>query len=97
MCPKKLSELKNAQRNVTKAGGKKVDFGAIVSEIVKSKLFWSVSEVHTQLIQKRIGRVRTLNLLNGASGKGHKLERLYENGKFLYGDATLLQNVAPQE
>lgn len=84
MCPKALSELKNAQRNVKKVGGKKIDFAGIVQKIVASGKYWSVSEVHTTLVEKKVGRFRTMKLLNGACTT-KKLERLYENGTFYYG------------
>jgi hypothetical protein len=83
--PKQLSELKNAKRNVTKVGGKKIDFKAILQKITASGQYWTVKEVHETLVQKKVGRFRTMKLLNGASGKGHPLERLYSDGKFYYG------------
>jgi len=83
--PKELSQLKDAKRNVKKVGGKKIDFKAVVQKIIESKLYWTVSEVHTQLVQKKVGRFRTMKLLNGQCIKGGKLERLYQDGKFYYG------------
>lgn len=83
--PKTLKELANAKRNVKKVGGKKIDFKSIVQKILESGQYWSVSEVHTQLVQKKVGRFRTMKLLNGQCIKGGHLERLYENGKFYYG------------
>jgi hypothetical protein len=82
--PKTLKELANAKRNVKKVGGKKIDFKSVVQKIVESGQYWSVSEVHTQLVQKKVGRFRTMKLLNGACTT-KKLERLYDNGKFYYG------------
>jgi len=83
--PKNLDELKNAKRGVKRAGGRKVDFKAIVQRIIESKQYWTVKEVHEQLIQKKVGRFRTMKLLNGQCVKGGKLERLYDNGRFYYG------------
>jgi len=82
--PKSLSELANAKRNVKKVGGRKIDFKVVVQKIIESGQYWSVSEVHTQLVQKKVGRFRTMKLLNGACTT-KKLERLYEQGKFYYG------------
>jgi hypothetical protein len=82
--PKTLKELANAKRNVKKVGGKKIDFKAITQKIIESDQYWTVSEVHTQLVQKKVGRFRTMKLLNGACTV-KKIERLYENGKFYYG------------
>ena len=82
--PKTLKELAKAKRNVKKVGGKKIDFKVIVQKIIESGQYWTVSEVHKQLVQSKIGRFRTMKLLNGACTT-KKLERLYEQGKFYYG------------
>jgi hypothetical protein len=82
--PKSLTELKNAKRNVKKVGGKKIDFKTIIQQIQASGQYWSVTEVHTKLVQKKVGRFRTMKLLNGACTT-KKLERLYEKGTFYYG------------
>lgn len=82
--PKSLQELANAKRNVKKVGGKKIDFKVVVQKIIESGQYWTVSEVHQQLVQKKVGRFRTMKLLNGAC-TARKLERLYDNGKFYYG------------
>jgi peptide methionine sulfoxide reductase MsrA len=82
--PKSLQELANAKRNVKKVGGKKIDFKVVVQRIIESGQYWTVSEVHQQLVQKKVGRFRTMKLLNGACA-AKKLERLYDNGKFYYG------------
>ena len=83
--PKTLEQLKNAKRNVKKVGGQKIDFKKVVQKILASGKYWSVKEVHVELVQKKVGRFRTMKLLNGACIKGGKLERLYENGRFYYG------------
>jgi hypothetical protein len=85
--PKDLKELAHAKRNVKKVGGKKIDFKAVVQKIIESNQYWTVSEVHVQLVQKKVGRFRTMKLLNGACAVKH-LERLYDNGKFYYGPVT---------
>jgi peptide methionine sulfoxide reductase MsrA len=82
--PKSLQELANAKRNVKKVGGKKIDFKVVVQKIIESGQYWTVSEVHQQLVQKKVGRFRTMKLLNAACTT-KKLERLYDNGKFYYG------------
>lgn len=83
--PKKLEELKNAKRNVKRAGGKKIEFKPIVQKIVESKMYYTVQEVWIGLVQKKVSRFRTMKLLNGQCIKGGQLERLYENGRFYYG------------
>lgn len=82
--PKSLEQLKNAKRGVKKVGGQKVDFKPIVQKIQQSGQYWTVTEVHEKLVQKKVGRFRTMKLLNGACTT-KKLERLYENGRFYYG------------
>lgn len=82
--PKSLQELKNAKRDVKRAGGKKIEFSAIIQLIQKSGEYWTVTEVHKQLVKQKIGRFRTMKLLNGACAT-KKLERLYDNGRFYYG------------
>jgi hypothetical protein len=84
MCPKALSELKNAQRNVQRVGGKKIEFAKIVQAIQQSGKYWAVTEVHEQLVQKKIGRFRTLKLLNGSAAT-KKLDCVYDEGKFWFG------------
>jgi hypothetical protein len=88
MCPKQISELKTAQRNVQKVGGKKIEFAAVIQKIVESNQYWSVSEVHKQLCEGKIGRFRTMKLLNAQCIKGGKIERLYQDGRFYYGPVT---------
>jgi len=83
--PKTLEELKNAKRGVKKVGGQKIDFKKVVQKIIESGKYWSVKEVHIELVQKKVGRFRTMKLLNGQCIKGGQLERLYENGRFYYG------------
>ena len=84
--PKTLAQLKNAKRNVKRAGGKKIEFKPIVQKIVESQKYWSVTEVWTQLVQKKVGRFRTMKLLKGQCAlKTSPLERLLEKGTFYYG------------
>ena len=84
--PKKLSELKNAKRNVKRAGGKKIDFKPIAQAIIESGLYYTVTEVWTNanMVNKKVSRFRTMKLLNNAV-KGRRMTRLYEHGKFFYG------------
>ena len=82
--PKSLAELKNAKRGVKKAGGRKIVFAPIVQSIVASGLYYTVKEVHETLVKKQVSRFRTMKLLNNAVA-GHRLTRLYENGRFYYG------------
>ena len=85
--PVNLEELKDAIRDYKKVAGKKIEWQPIVQQIVQSKQFWTVKEVHEQLIKKQIGRFRTMKLLNG-SCTVKKLEKLYQNGRFYYGAPT---------
>lgn len=82
--PKTLEQLKGAERGVKKAGGQKIDFKPIVAQIIKSGNYYTVSEVWTKLVHKKVGRYRTMRLLNAQCAKG-KMERLYEKGTFYYG------------
>ena len=82
--PKTLKQLSNAKRGVKRAGGKKIDFKPIVQRIVKSGQYYSVTEVWKSMVQKKVGRYRTMRLLNAQCVKG-KLERLLEKGTFYYG------------
>jgi len=90
MCPIKISELKNPQHVANRVGGKKIEFETVIHKIVASKLYWSVSEVHEQLVMKKVSRMRTLNLLNKAS-KDSKLDRLYDDSKYFYGPVPVQQ------
>ncbi len=86
MCPKSINDLKTAQRNVKKVGGKKIEFGPIVQAIVESKMYFSVAEVHEnpKLVNNKVTRFRTMKLLNKAVDEG-KLTRLLDNNTFYYG------------
>jgi len=84
MCPKLLKEIKTPQRNVTKVGGKKIEFAKIVQKIVSSGQYWTVSEVQKTLVENKVCRLRTMHLLNGAATT-KKLDRVYSEGKFFYG------------
>ena len=82
--PKNLSQLQNAKRNVKRAGGKKIDFKPIAQQIIKSSQYYTVSEVWKDLVQKKVSRFRTMKLLN-AQVAGHRMTRLWMDGKFYYG------------
>jgi len=82
--PKSLTQLKNAKRNVKRAGGKKVDFKPIAQKIIQSGEYYTVSEVWKNLVQKKVSRFRTMKLLN-AQVRGHKMTRLWMDGRFYYG------------
>jgi len=84
--PKKLSELKKALRGVKRAGGKKIDFKPIAQRIIESGLYYSVTEVWTgtHLVNKAVGRFRTMKLLNKCV-QARRMTRLLEKGVFFYG------------
>ena len=84
--PKKLAELKDAKRNVKKAAGKKIDFAPVAQKIIASGMYFTVKEVHesAELVNRKVSRFRTMKLLNAAVA-GHRMTRLYDNGKFYYG------------
>ena len=84
--PKKLSELKNAQRGVKRAGGKKIDFLPIAQRIIESGLYYSVTEVwkSANMVNKKVTRFRTMKLLNKCV-QARRMTRLLEKGVFFYG------------
>lgn len=82
--PKTLKQLANAKRNVKRAGGKKIDFAPIAKAIIESGQYYTVTEVWTDLVKKKVSRFRTMKLLNNQV-KGKRMIRLYDNGKFYYG------------
>jgi len=84
--PKSLTELKDAKRNVKKAGGKKVDFQPILAAILKSGQYWTKREVweSPNFVNKKVSLFRTKKLLDHAV-TGRRLTRLYQDGKFFYG------------
>jgi len=89
MCPKKLSEMKTPNRTMNKVGGKKIEFSTIIQTINQGDLYYSCSEVHKDLVKGKIGRFRTLKLLN-LSYQQRKIDRVYDEGKFQYGPASNL-------
>ena len=82
--PKSLSELKDAKRNVKKAGGKKIDFQPILAQIIKSGAYYTKREVYETMVDKKVSLFRTKKLLDNAV-TGRRLTRLYQDGKFYYG------------
>jgi hypothetical protein len=86
----KISDLKNPQKISGKVGGKKIEMGLIVQAIVSSNLYYSVKEIWTgeNLMNKQVGRVRAMALLNGAATVGY-LDRQYSDGKFFYGPGKI--------
>jgi len=82
--PRTLKQLAGAKRGVKKAGGQKIDFKPIAQAIIKSGNYYTVSEVWKNLVHKKVGRYRTMRLLNAQCVKG-KMERLLEKGVFYYG------------
>ena len=89
MCPKKLEQLKAPTRNVKRVGGKKIEFAKIVQTINQSGQYWNVTEVWTTLVEKKVGRFRTLKLLTGAA-KVQKLDEVFDDGKSWFGPAPKL-------
>ncbi|KXH76262.1 MAG: hypothetical protein AM326_03110 [Candidatus Thorarchaeota archaeon SMTZ-45] len=86
--PKSLTELQNCTINPKRKGGKKIDFAPIVKSIIESGKFWSVSEVHTKMVQKKVSRFRTMKLLQRAV-TGRRLQCRDLKGTYYYGDAQL--------
>ena len=86
MCPKALSELKDAKRNVKRAGGQKIDFKPILSAIISSGQYYTKREIweSTSMVNKKVSLFRTKKLLDSAVA-GRRLTRLYQDGKFWYG------------
>ena len=86
MCPKALSELKDAKRNVKRAGGQKIDFKPILSAIISSGQYYTKREIweSTSMVNKRVSLFRCKKLLDNAVA-GRRLTRLYLDGKFWYG------------
>jgi len=84
--PKTLAELKDAKRNVKRAGGKKVDFTPILAKILSSGVYYTKREVwaSADLVNRKVSLFRTKKLLDNAV-KGRRLTRLYTDGKFYYG------------
>jgi len=84
--PKSLAELKDAKRNVKKAGGQKIDFKPILESIIKSGVFYTKREVWeaSNMVGKKVSLFRTKKLLDNAV-IGRRITRLYQDGKFYYG------------
>lgn len=82
--PKTLAQLSHAKRNVKRAGGKKIDFKPIAKQIIASGNYYTVTEVWTDLVHKKVSRFRTMKLLN-AQVAGHRMTRLWMDGRFYYG------------
>jgi len=84
--PKSIDELKDAKRNVKKAGGKKIDFAPILTAIIKSGQYYTKREVWSavDMVNKKVSLFRTKKLLDHAV-TGRRLTRLYQDGKFYYG------------
>jgi len=81
--PKTLAQLKDAKTPV-KRKTRKIDFKPIVQQIVQSGQFWSIHEVHTQLVKEQVSRFRVYKLLLIASA-GKRLQVLEYKGKFYFG------------
>lgn len=92
MCPKSLDDLKDAKRNVKKAGGKKVDFAPILAKILSSGQYYTKREVYeaADMVNKRVSLFRTKKLLDHAV-TGRRLTRLYQDGKFYYGKPEVVK------
>jgi len=88
--PKSLAELKDAKRNVKKAGGKKIDFAPILAKIIASGQYYTKREVYeaSDMVNKKVTLFRTKKLLDNAY-IGRRLTRLYQDGKFYYGRPEL--------
>jgi len=84
--PKTLKQLAGAQRNVKKAGGKKIDFKPIAQAIIASNQYYTVKEVHegVNMVNKQVTRFRTMKLLN-AQVAGKRMDRYLLKGAFYYG------------
>ena len=84
--PKTLKQLAGAQRNVKRAGGKKIDFKPIAKAIIESGLYYSVTDVWKgkKMVNKRVTRFRTMRLLNNVVA-GKRMTRLLLKGTFYYG------------
>jgi len=82
--PKPIAELKDAKTPTKRKGGRKIQFAPIVAQIVQSGQFWSVKEVHEQLVKEQVSRFRTMRLLQTAVA-GKRLRVLEDGGKYYYG------------
>ena len=84
--PKSLADLKDAKRNVKKAGGQKIDFKPILAKIMAGSMFYTKREVweSPNMVGKKVSLFRTKKLLDNAV-TGRRITRLYQDGKFYYG------------
>lgn len=82
--PKTLAQLKGCTLNPKRKGGKKIDFEPITQKIIESGKFWSVKEVHEQMVQKKVSRFRTMKLLQRKVA-GKRLRCFDLKGTYYYG------------
>ena len=87
--PKQLTDMVEYRKYEKRRAGKKIEFGPIVQQIVKSGQFWGVTEVHQNLVKEQVTRFRTLNLLKAATNSG-QLGIVEDEGRLRFADPKLV-------
>jgi len=61
-----------------------VNWDEVISKIIESGQYWSVDEVHKQLVHMAVSRYRVMSVLNDYYRKG-KLSRGFDGKRFWFG------------
>ena len=83
--PISKDEFAKLEKVSDRTGGKKVDWEKIATEIVDSGLFYSVKEVHQNLVEKAVTPVRCRGALETLVKAG-QLSKRFDGRKWYYGE-----------